>query len=293
MTAEYDYADMAAQAMADADDADTDNVTPIREVTDSEAALSGVLEFVEQLVDARKLKVYGDMVGKANSAIMMETGQQVQPGPGLPANAAHSNLVGSSDLHLVDQGGDWTPRTVTYGRRLTQAEKDARAQPDLEYWQALTDEMRRRIADLKAGRDPGPQSEMLQTAWPISVEEQAEWAASNALYLERTMGAAEDEFANPEPEPEPVDGEPSSLDNPSPVDVPAAEEDETVDVPFRMIPPPPEKALEPVVEDAQDAPVDEPDAVDRRQIDVRTSRLTDYDEIVVDSDGTFHGVADR
>jgi hypothetical protein len=106
---------------------------------------------------------------------------------------------------LVDQGGDWTPRTVTYGRRLTQAEKDARAQPDLEYWQALTDEMRRRIADLKAGRDPGPQSEMLQAAWPVSVEEQAEWAAHNALYLERTMGAAEDEFANPEPEPEPVD----------------------------------------------------------------------------------------
>jgi hypothetical protein len=103
---------------------------------------------------------------------------------------------------------------------------------------------------------------MLQAAWPVSVEEQAEWAAHNALFLERTMGAAEDEFANPEPESEPVDDEPSSLDNPSPVDVHAAEEDETVDVPFRMIPPPPEKAPEPVVEDAQDAPVDEPEAVE-------------------------------
>jgi len=57
--------------------------------------VSGVLEFVEQLVDARKLKVYWDMVGKANRAIEAETGQQIQPGPGLPANAAHRNLVGS------------------------------------------------------------------------------------------------------------------------------------------------------------------------------------------------------
>ena len=32
--------------------------------------VSGVLEFVEQLVDARKLKVYWDMVGKANRAII-------------------------------------------------------------------------------------------------------------------------------------------------------------------------------------------------------------------------------
>ena len=40
------------------------------------------------------------------------------------------------------------------------------------------------LADLKAGRDPGPRSEMLQAAWPVSAEERAEWAASNALALE-------------------------------------------------------------------------------------------------------------
>jgi hypothetical protein len=140
---------------------------------------------------------------------------------------------------------------VTYGRRLTQAEKDARAQPDLEYWQALTDEMRRRIADLKAGRDPGPQSEMLQAAWPVSVEERAEWAASNALALEGMVGEAEDRFAEPEPESEPVDDEAVLARQSVPCYVHAAEEDETVDVPFRMIPPPPEKAPEPVVEDAR------------------------------------------
>ena len=75
--------------------------------------VSGVLEFVEQLVDARKLKVYWDMVGKANRAIMIETGQQPQPAPGLNEAMMRRNLVGSSDLHLVDQGGDFTPRTVT------------------------------------------------------------------------------------------------------------------------------------------------------------------------------------
>ena len=88
---------------------------------------TGEQEFVEQLVDARKLKVYSDAILKANRAIAEELGQLPQAAPGLPANAAHRNLVGTSDLHLVDQGGDWTPRTVTYGRKLSQAEKDERA----------------------------------------------------------------------------------------------------------------------------------------------------------------------
>jgi hypothetical protein len=48
--------------------------------------VTGVLEFVEQLVDARKLKLYWEMVAKANRSIMIETGQQPQPAPGLPAN---------------------------------------------------------------------------------------------------------------------------------------------------------------------------------------------------------------
>ena len=165
--------------------------------------VTGEREFVEQLVDARKLKVYQDMVIKANYRLDVLTGQIPQSAPGLPANAAHSNLVGSSDLHLVDQGGDWTPRTVTYGRKLSQAERDARAQPVLDYWQAITDELRCRLADLREGHDPGPQSEMLEAAWAVSVEERAEWAADNAMAMERIVGGAEDEFANPEPESEP------------------------------------------------------------------------------------------
>jgi hypothetical protein len=181
---------------------------------------TGEQEFVEQLVDARKLKVYSDAILKANRAIAEELGQLPQAAPGLPANAAHRNLVGTSDLHLVDQGGDWTPRTVTYGRKLSQAEKDERAQPELEYWLALTDEMRRRLADLKAGRDPGPQSEMLQAAWPVSIEERAEWAASNALALEGMVGEAEDRFAEPDPESKPDPG-PAPASAPEPVpDVP-------------------------------------------------------------------------
>ena len=170
------------------------------------------------MVDARKLKVYSDAILKANRAIAEELGQLPQAAPALPPNAARRNLVGTSSTHLVDQGGDWTPRTVTYGRKLSQAEKDERAQPELEYWGALTDEMRSRLADLKAGRDPGPRSEMLQAAWPVSVEERAEWAASNALALEGMVGEAEDRFAEPDPEPDPGPA-PASAPEPVP-DVP-------------------------------------------------------------------------
>ena len=108
------------------------------------------------------------------------------------------NLVGSSDLHLVDQGGDFTPRTVTLGRKLTRAEKDARAQPDLEYWSALNAELQERLAALREGRDPGPRSEMLQAVSTLSVEERAEWAASSFEFWEGRVGEAEDKLAEPE-----------------------------------------------------------------------------------------------
>ena len=53
--------------------------------------------------------------------------------------------------------------------------------------------------------DPGPQSEMLDAALSgMSVEERAEWAASNFQFWADQVGAAEDELAEPEPEPEPV-----------------------------------------------------------------------------------------
>jgi hypothetical protein len=177
---------------------------------------TGEKEFVEQLVDARKLKVYSDAILKANRAIAEELGQLPQAAPGLPQNASHYNLVGSSNLHLVDQGGDYTPRSVSVGRKLTQAEKDARAQPALDYWDAVTDELRKRLADLREGRDPGPRSPTLDAAFGVSVEERADWRASNALSLERLVGGAEDEFAEPEPEPEP---EPVPVPVPEPVSV--------------------------------------------------------------------------
>ena len=167
---------------------------------------TGEQEFVEQLVDVRKLKVYSDAILKANRAIAEELGQLPQAAPGLPANAAHRNLVGTSDLHLVDQGGDWTPRTVTYGRKLSQAEKDARAEPALEYWSALNVELQERLAVLRDGRDPGPRSEMLQATSALSVEERAAWAANSFEFWEGRVGEAEDKFAEPEPESEPDPG---------------------------------------------------------------------------------------
>jgi hypothetical protein len=43
--------------------------------------VTGVLEFVEQLVDYRRLKVYSDQLVKANKAIESEMGQQIAPLP--------------------------------------------------------------------------------------------------------------------------------------------------------------------------------------------------------------------
>ena len=76
---------------------------------------TGEQEFVEQLVDARKLKVYSDAILKANRAIAEELGQLPQAAPGLPANAAHRNLVGTSRSAF---GGS--------GRRLDASDGDVR-----------------------------------------------------------------------------------------------------------------------------------------------------------------------
>jgi hypothetical protein len=64
--------------------------------------VTGVAEFVEQLVDARKLKVYWDMVGKANKAIESEMGQQIAPLPAVGAVTESRRFAGADGAGGVD-----------------------------------------------------------------------------------------------------------------------------------------------------------------------------------------------
>jgi hypothetical protein len=110
---------------------------------------------------------------------------------------------------------------VTFGRRLSQAEKDERARPRLEYWNGVTEELRARLAELRAGRDPGPRSDRVNAAVDavggVSTEDLAGWAVDNFMALERMVGQAEEDLGAatedpgsdglavdlvPEPEPE-------------------------------------------------------------------------------------------
>ena len=75
--------------------------------------VTGVLEFVEQLVDYRRLKAYSDQVHKANRAIESEMGQQIAPLPaageaGLSRQVAGVDGAGGLDYQeLVQRHAEW------------------------------------------------------------------------------------------------------------------------------------------------------------------------------------------
>ncbi len=66
--------------------------------------VSGVLEFVEQLVDYRKLKAYSDQLVKANKAIESEMGQQIAPLPAVGAVTESRRFAGADGAGGVDYG---------------------------------------------------------------------------------------------------------------------------------------------------------------------------------------------
>jgi hypothetical protein len=66
--------------------------------------VSGVLEFVEQLVDYRKLKAYSDQVIKANRMIESEMGQQVAPMPSVDKSSTSRQFSGADGAGGVDYG---------------------------------------------------------------------------------------------------------------------------------------------------------------------------------------------
>lgn len=64
--------------------------------------VSGVLEFVEQLVDYRRLKAYSDQVVKANRMIESEMGQPIAPLPAFGDASASRRHSGADDAGGVD-----------------------------------------------------------------------------------------------------------------------------------------------------------------------------------------------
>jgi hypothetical protein len=66
--------------------------------------VTGEREFVEQLVDARKLKVYSELMFKANRIMMVEMGQQIAPLPAVGAVTESRRSAGADGAGGVDYG---------------------------------------------------------------------------------------------------------------------------------------------------------------------------------------------
>jgi hypothetical protein len=63
--------------------------------------VTGEREFVEQLVDARKLKVYSELMFKANRIMMVEMGQQIAPLPAVGAVTESRRSAGAPEAPAV------------------------------------------------------------------------------------------------------------------------------------------------------------------------------------------------
>jgi hypothetical protein len=139
--------------------------------------VSGVLEFVEQLVDARKLKVYWDMVGKANKAIESEMGQQIAPLPAVGAVTESRRFAGADGAGGVDYGElvqkhqEWVAEEPVRERKKAVRE-EWRWYDMLERYRSVTDlerarEQVQRNKDREAGMSP---AEYHQAIWDRKLE---------------------------------------------------------------------------------------------------------------------------
>ena len=112
--------------------------------------VTGEREFVEQLVDARKLKVYSEMVFKANRIMMVEMGQQIAPLPAVGAVTESRRFAGADGAGGVD-----------YGELVQKHAEWVAAEPERERAKAVRQEWRwydmlqryRSITDLEAAHE--------------------------------------------------------------------------------------------------------------------------------------------
>jgi hypothetical protein len=112
--------------------------------------VTGVLEFVEQLVDFRKLKTYSGELIKANRMIESEMGQQVAPLPAVGAVTESRRFSGADGADGVDYG----ELAVKHAEWVARAPERERAKAVREEWRWYDMLQRyRTVSDLEAAHE--------------------------------------------------------------------------------------------------------------------------------------------
>jgi hypothetical protein len=147
--------------------------------------VTGEREFVEQLVDARKLKVYSEMVFKANRIMMVEMGQQIAPLPAIGQTPTSQQVAGFDGAggvdyqELVQRHAAWVaeePEREQERERRKGVRKEWYWHETLQRYRSVADdEMARehvqRDKDRKSGMSP---SEYHQAIWDRKLDRDRE-----------------------------------------------------------------------------------------------------------------------
>jgi hypothetical protein len=137
--------------------------------------VTGVLEFVEQLVDYRKLKTYSGELIKANRMIESEMGQQVAPMPSVDKSSTSREFSGADGAGGVDYG----ELAVKHAEWVARAPERERAKAVREEWH--WHEMQQRYASVtdfdtareEVQRDKDKASGMSPTEWMHAIWERS------------------------------------------------------------------------------------------------------------------------
>jgi hypothetical protein len=137
--------------------------------------VTGVLEFVEQLVDFRKLKTYSGELIKANRMIESEMGQQVAPMPSVDKSSTSREFSGADGAGGVDYG----ELAVKHAEWVARAPERERAKAVREEWH--WHEMQQRYASVtdfdtareEVQRDKDKASGMSPTEWMHAIWERS------------------------------------------------------------------------------------------------------------------------
>jgi hypothetical protein len=142
---------------------------------------TGEREFVEQLVDSKKMKDYASLVMAANKRVMIETGQQIAPLPPIGAVTESRRFAGADGAGGVDYGElvqkhqEWVADEPERERKAAVRQEWHWHETLQRYRSVVDDEMARehvqRDRDRKSGMSP---AEYHQAIWDRKLERKRE-----------------------------------------------------------------------------------------------------------------------
>ena len=142
---------------------------------------TGVREFVEQLVDSKKMKDYASLVMAANKRVMIETGQQIAPLPAIDKSLTSREFAGADGAggvdyqELVQRHAEWVA-AAPERERAKAVREEWHWHETFERYRSVADDERareevQRDKDKASGMSP---TEYYQAIWDRKLERQRE-----------------------------------------------------------------------------------------------------------------------